>query len=137
MKRSVAWSKKEERAVVVVPKTRAKTTAILGAISPYGFVNIRVRRPKVQTLSKKRKTAGSSAVHATEKASHGTIAGRYFNFVASTLDVLDRHPKFKDHYIIMVRAPIHKNTDIQKYIESREYLCVYLPPYSPELNSIE
>lgn len=33
MKRSVAWSKKGERAVVVVPKTRAKTTTILGAIS--------------------------------------------------------------------------------------------------------
>ncbi|CAO3701945.1 unnamed protein product [Rhizopus stolonifer] len=60
MKRSVAWSKKGERAVVVVPKTRAKTTTILGAISPYGVVNIRVRRPKVQASSKKRKTAGSS-----------------------------------------------------------------------------
>ncbi|KAG1316441.1 hypothetical protein G6F62_013496 [Rhizopus arrhizus] len=41
MKRSVAWSKKGSRAVVVVPKTRAKTTTILGAISPYGVVNIK------------------------------------------------------------------------------------------------
>lgn len=55
MKRSLAWSKKGERAVVVVPKTRAKTTTILGAISPYGVVNIRVRRPKVQASSKKKK----------------------------------------------------------------------------------
>ncbi|KAG1488698.1 hypothetical protein G6F46_012114 [Rhizopus delemar] len=40
MKRSMAWSKKGERAVVVTPKTRAKSTTIIGAISPYGVVNI-------------------------------------------------------------------------------------------------
>ena len=34
MKRSMAWSKKGERAVVVVPKARAKTITILGAINP-------------------------------------------------------------------------------------------------------
>jgi transposase len=37
----------------------------------------------------------------------------------------------------MNNASIHNHTDIQKYIESRGYCCVYLPPYSPELNSIE
>jgi hypothetical protein len=31
MKRTFAWSKKGERAVVKTPKTRAQTTAILGA----------------------------------------------------------------------------------------------------------
>lgn len=37
----------------------------------------------------------------------------------------------------MDNAPIHKNGDIQKYIESRGYGCIYLPVYSPELNPIE
>ena len=60
MKRFMAWSKKCERAVVIVPKIRAKTTTVLGAISPYGVVNVRVRRPKVQAASKKRKTVGGS-----------------------------------------------------------------------------
>jgi hypothetical protein len=46
MKRSMAWSKKGERSMVAVPKTRAKTTTIFGAISPYGVIDIRVRRPK-------------------------------------------------------------------------------------------
>jgi transposase len=51
---------------------------------------------------------------------------------------MDRHPEFKDHYIVMDNAPIHKYTDIKKYIEARGYRCVYLPPpYSPELNPTE
>lgn len=37
----------------------------------------------------------------------------------------------------MNNAPIHKNRDIQLYIEGRGYGCVYLPPYSPELYPIE
>ncbi|KAG1266388.1 hypothetical protein G6F65_014071 [Rhizopus arrhizus] len=41
MKRTVAWSKIGSRAEVVIPKTRAKTTTILGAISPYGVINVK------------------------------------------------------------------------------------------------
>jgi transposase len=37
----------------------------------------------------------------------------------------------------MDNAPIHKHEDIQKHIEIRGYGCVYLLPYSPELNPIE
>ncbi|KAL1931091.1 hypothetical protein VTP01DRAFT_10228 [Rhizomucor pusillus] len=37
MKRSMAWSKKGSPAVVTVPKTRAQTTTILGAISASAF----------------------------------------------------------------------------------------------------
>ncbi|KAG1255894.1 hypothetical protein G6F68_010039 [Rhizopus microsporus] len=135
MKRSVAWSKKGSRAVVVVPKTRAKTTTILGAISPYGVVNIKVRRPKAPIPSKKRKAAGST--QNTQNTKGGTVTGHYFNFIASTLDILDQHEQFKGNYIVMDNAPIHKNADIRKYIEQRGYGCVYLPAYSPELNPIE
>ncbi|KAG0938697.1 hypothetical protein G6F57_006565 [Rhizopus arrhizus] len=34
-------------------------------------------------------------------------------------------------------APIHTSVDIAKYVESRGYRFIYLPPYSPELNPIE
>ena len=54
-----------------------------------------------------------------------------------TLDVMDKHELFKERYLVMDNAPIHKHTDIKSYIESRGYGCVYLPPYSPELNPIE
>ncbi|CEG80206.1 hypothetical protein RMATCC62417_14575 [Rhizopus microsporus] len=89
MKRSIAWSKKGRRAVVVVSKTRAKTITILGAISPYGVVNVKLQRPRVPVPSKKRKTVGS--IQAAGNAKAGTVAGQYFNFIASIPDILDQH----------------------------------------------
>lgn len=68
MERSVAWSRKGSRAVVVVPKTRAKTTTILGATSPFGVVNIKIKRPKAPIPSKKRKTTGSTKLLKIPKA---------------------------------------------------------------------
>ncbi|KAG0783371.1 hypothetical protein G6F57_002187 [Rhizopus arrhizus] len=115
LKRSMAWPKKGERAVVVTPKIRAKITTIIGAISPYGVVNIKAKSPKVAGPSKKRKAASSSSV----------VVGK------------DKHELFKGYYLVMDNAPIHKHTGIRSYIENRCYACVYLPPYSPELNPIE
>lgn len=86
--------------------------------------------------SKKRKTAGSSG--SSQKQSRGTVTGHYFNFLNGTMDVMDKFPDvFKDNYLIMDNAPIHINEDIKSVIEWRGYRCVYLPPYSPELNLIE
>lgn len=123
-------------AVVTAPKTRAKTTTIIGAISPYGIVNVKIKLPKVTASLKKRKAANGS-VQQMQSGKGGTLTGHYFNFLASTMDVMDRHEAFKGHYLIMDNAPIHENKDIQLYIESREYRCVYLPPYTPELIPIK
>jgi transposase len=132
LKRTMAWSKKGTRAEVIQLLTRAKTTTILGAISPYGVVNVKIRVP-YSAASKKRKAVGGSKM----QKSIGTVTGHYFNFIASTIDVMDRHEEFKGHYIIMDNAPIHTSDNIRKFIEGRGYRCVYLPPYSPELNPIE
>ncbi|KAG1051785.1 hypothetical protein G6F43_006033 [Rhizopus delemar] len=107
-----SWSKAGSCAVVKVPRTRAKTTTLLGAISPFSIVN-------------------KSSNHG------GTVTGRYFNLINRVLDGMDRHAPFRGHYLIMDNAPIHTHEDIQKHIESRSYGCVYLPPYSLELNPIE
>ena len=114
MKRNYAWSGKGKRAVVTVPKTRAKTTTIIGAISPYGIVNIKIKLPKVTAPSKKRK-AGNGSVQQMQTGKGGTLTGHYFNFLASTMDGMDKHEAFKGHYLIMDNAPIHKNKDIQLY----------------------
>ena len=50
---------------------------------------------------------------------------------------MDWYLHMKDHYLVMDNAPIHTSDNIAKYVESRGYLYVYLPPYSPELNPIE
>ncbi|CEG70057.1 hypothetical protein RMATCC62417_06023 [Rhizopus microsporus] len=82
--------------------------------------------------SKKRKVNGAAA-----RRTIGTVTGHYFNFIASTLDILDKREKFKGNYIVMDNAPIHTAEDIEKYVVGRGYGCVHLPPYSPELNPIE
>lgn len=90
MNRSITWSKKGERAIVTLPKTKANNITILGTIASYGILNISVRRPKKMEPSKKRK-AGGGSVQIVNKGKGGTVTGHYFNFVAATIDVLDRH----------------------------------------------
>lgn len=43
----------------------------------------------------------------------------------------------RGHYLIMDNALIHTSKLIREVIEDRGYNCIYLPPYSPELNPIE
>ncbi|KAK4521269.1 uncharacterized protein ATC70_011883 [Mucor velutinosus] len=133
LKRTMAWSEKGTRAEVPVPQTRAKTTTIIGATSVWGVLNVQVRLPG--TSNKKRKLAGTSSGKATTTV--GTVTGHYFNFIAKTIDTMDQHEQFKDFYLVMDNAPIHTAKDIERYIIQRGYRCVYLPPYSPELNPIE
>lgn len=128
----MAWSVKGTKAVARQPKTRAKTTTILGAICSAGIVNIKVRVPYEES-SKKRKVMGEKKA----KKTVGTVTGHYFNLIVSTLDVLDRHEHFKGCYLVMDNAPIHNSVQIERLVVCRGYGCVYLSPYSPELNSIE
>ncbi|KAL1934729.1 hypothetical protein VTP01DRAFT_6911 [Rhizomucor pusillus] len=70
MKRSMAWSKKGSPAIVTVPKTRAQTTTILGAISASGLINCSLRLP--QPPAKKRKRGGCAGLMNT-----GTVTAKY------------------------------------------------------------
>ncbi|KAL1932982.1 hypothetical protein VTP01DRAFT_8660 [Rhizomucor pusillus] len=79
MKRSMAWSKNGSPAVVIVPKTRAKTTTILGAISVSGLIKCSLRLP--QPPAKKRKQGGH-----VDLTSTGTVTGHYLSFLKATMD---------------------------------------------------
>lgn len=113
MKRTIIWSKIGSRAEVVIPKTRAKATTILGAISPYGVINVKVRKPRAVNQNKKRKAGGGKAVINTQSRG-GTVTGHYFNFICDIMDALDKHEEFKNCHIVMDNAPIHKNADIER-----------------------
>lgn len=56
MKRTVAWSKIDSLAKVVLPKTRAKTMTLLGTISPYGVLDVKVRGPFINIRRERLKT---------------------------------------------------------------------------------
>ncbi|KAL1928080.1 hypothetical protein VTP01DRAFT_2996 [Rhizomucor pusillus] len=130
MKRSMAWSKKGSPVIVTVPKTRAQTTTILGAISASGLINCSLRLP--QPPAQKRKRGGCAGLMNT-----GTVTGHYLSFLKATMDEMDRYPHMEDHYLVMDNAPIHTSNDIVKYIMSRGYHYAYLTSYSPDLNPIE
>ncbi|KAG1140373.1 hypothetical protein G6F37_001805 [Rhizopus arrhizus] len=98
-------------AVVVQPKTKAKTTTILGAISSQGIIKIKVRVPYEQGSKKRKVTRELKA-----KKIVGAVLDHYFNFISVTLDVLDRHEQFKGHYLIMDNAPVHNSDQIMNLI---------------------
>ena len=52
---------------------------------------------------------------------------------------MDKYDNLRGYYFIMDNAPIHTSKEIEEIIKrrNRDYKCVYLPPYSPELNPIE
>jgi transposase len=43
----------------------------------------------------------------------------------------------KESVIVMDNAAFHKGKDMQKMLEDAGHILTYLPPYSPDLNSIE
>ncbi|GAN11709.1 conserved hypothetical protein [Mucor ambiguus] len=124
----MACSKRGTRAIVTVPTTKANATSILDVISATGLINASSRAPK---RINKRKLG-----RITDGYSTGTVTGHYLSFLKFTLDEMDKYPEMKGHYVVD-NAPIHSSVDIEKYIHSRGYRYVYLPPYSPELNPIE
>lgn len=97
----MAWSKKGSTAVVTVPKTRAKMTTILGAISASGLIKCSLRLPQVSTRKRKR-------TNASEIISRGTVTGHYLSFLKATMDEMDKYQHMKGHYLVMDNAPILK-----------------------------
>ena len=69
--------------------------------------------------------------------STGVVTGHYLSFLKATLDEMDMYPEMKGYSLVMDNAPIHSSIDIEKYIHSRGYRYVYLPPSSPEMNPTE
>jgi transposase len=141
MKASRGWGPKGKTPIVTTKTTRAISHSIIGCISPFGVINVSIRLPKAPAKirkvqgGKKRKAATTDS----SKDPKGTTAGHYLRFIKETLDVMDKYDEFQGFYFIMDNASIHQNSDVKREIESRgrEYKCVYLPPYSPELNPIE
>ena len=78
MKRTRARSTVGTPAVVTMPTTRAKDTAVLGAISASGLIKVSMRIP---SSSKRRKAGQESGFLSTE-----TVTGHYISFSKETLD---------------------------------------------------
>ena len=131
--RTRGWSRKGQKCVAEVPKSRGSNITIMGAITANEIIDIAIRKP-VTVQCKKRRLENGSEVQVTGKI--GTRKEHFKTYLGSVMDELDKKG-LHGYYICMDNAPIHKPKDIQEFIESRGYKCIYLPPYSPFLNPIE
>jgi hypothetical protein len=158
MKRTRAWSRKGEKAIVKTPVTRAPSHTIIGAISTLGVVQVSLRKPlpappkkkapKTRKLNKGTKRNADDlaeeeeeeeepATNVEKKQPKGTTAVHFVNFINSVLDEMDENEEMKEFYLVMDNASIHKSQPMKREIERRDYKIMYLLAYSPELNPIE
>lgn len=105
------------------------THTILGATTAQGVISVEIREPLME--------AERERCPQRKKITKGTVTGYYMKLISKTLDEMDRFPEIRNFYIVMGNAPIHTSQDITNLIETRGYRAIYLPPYSPELNTIE
>ncbi|KAI5950228.1 hypothetical protein KGF54_005185, partial [Candida jiufengensis] len=131
--RSSGWAEKGKTPVVVTPSTRAVNRSVLGAVCFDGVVKLSLRKPNDTTQNKKRKADGQPGANVAK----GTVTAHYKQFLVDIMNVLDDYEQYKNAYLVMDNAPIHTNMSIKRIIEARGYKCLYLPPFSPELNPIE
>jgi transposase len=54
-----------------------------------------------------------------------------------SFNILDKYDQMRGFYFIRDNAPIHKQIEDIFNKRNGDYKCVFLPPYSPELNPIE
>lgn len=91
-------------------------------------------------MNKRIKVAGGrkrKVTDAKKAGKKGTTTGHYLNFLRGALDQLDKYPELNGFYLVMDNASIHNHEENETLITNKGYRCVYLPPYSPELNPIE
>lgn len=140
LKRPYAWSTKGSRTTVKkVPKTKARTTIIFGAISLHEIVNILVRRPRATHSSKKRKEKRSVAV---VKPREATKVERQLTIITSnsllwTLRTWWIVMKSLRTITMLWTARRFTRTATFRNISKNLDMLVYFSTYSPELNPIE
>lgn len=110
--RRYAWSKKGEPAIVILPFSRGKRVSLLAAMDKNGF----------QGWSTTSGTFTRTSFHQA--------------FLQNILPLLNPYP-LPNSIVIMDNARIHMYSQLEEAIATRGALLFYLPPYSPQLNSIE
>ena len=120
-----------------VSVTSGLNVSFLGAISPKGYIDLKVRLPAEAAPNKKRKVDSNTTV-SEKKAKVGTTADHFFAFAKSVLREIEANNALKEiKYLILDNAAIHKRRALQLLVALSGVELVFLPPYSPGLNTIE
>lgn len=86
---------------MVSPSGRAVSYTILGAISAKYVISMELRNPQ-ERWPKRIKVPTKK-----NPSLKGTVTGHYLEFLAKTMDEMDKFPELKGHYIVMDNASIH------------------------------
>ena len=133
-KASRAWAPRGQITVTTASTTKAPSHTVLDAISSVGLLNLSIRVPKQPRKvqgDRKRKNPEVS----NEEVPKGTMAGHCMRFIQENLNILD--DQMRGLYFIMDNAPVHKQIEDTLNKRNRDYKCVFLHPYSPEISPIE
>lgn len=72
--------------------------------------------------SKKRKISDEPKAKKTGE----TVLDHYFNFIHDTLDVLDRHEQFREHYLIIDNAPYTSQIGLKSKLSVEDMaVCIF------------
>jgi hypothetical protein len=74
MKKTNAWSAKGTTSIVTVPKTKAISHTIIGAISVYAVVKIDVKEPNKPQIGKKKRKVANGKGKSTSTGRTGTTS---------------------------------------------------------------
>jgi hypothetical protein len=95
MKKTNAWSAKGTTPIVTVPKIKATSHTIIGAISVYAVVKIDMKKSNKPQIGKKRKVANGKS---TSTVRTGTTTDHYMKFLEAMMDELNKYHHMKNSY---------------------------------------
>ncbi|CAO3702219.1 unnamed protein product [Rhizopus stolonifer] len=119
-----ARSPAESRAVVMIPKTRATSHTVIGAIHPTSVIHIVLKKPlpKPAKPKKGRKRAApdnneeeviETSCEEAPPISKGTITLHFIKFINELLDIMDLDPNLKGNYLVLNNCTIHERQKIE------------------------
>ena len=79
----------------------------------------------------------SNSIENNKPVAKGTTTVHFVRLISELLDIMGMNESCLGSYLLMDYYTIHKSHPKTRKIENRGYRVMYLPPCSPELNSIE
>ncbi|KAG1463298.1 hypothetical protein G6F56_005317 [Rhizopus delemar] len=129
---SYAWSEAGTLCKIDV-QTKGANVSILDVICKSGLIALSRKEVVLTARSGKRTRTGKKAQAPKRKGTTSSDFLEYIEQVLATLDAANMSYK----YLVLDNASIHKAALIENWVGQRGYKLLFLPPYSPFLNSIE
>lgn len=117
------WSKSSEKAIHREKAISSENS--LRAVCYYGVVQLNLKRP-FRNITKKAKSNLKRKLENRETYDSKSTSTAHFKlFILDVFDVLGQYPDFRNCYLIIRNASIHKNPSIARIVRSKGYRVQY------------